>query len=308
MGKILIIRGGALGDFILTLPAIRLLRETYPDNHVEILGYKPFGDLAVKGGLADAVRSIEYGAMAGFFAPGSALNPELIDYFRSFDLVISYLYDPDGYLRGNLEKAGVKTLMEGIYKVDESGLHAAHQLAATLEQLALYLEDPGARLLDHKPTKGRLRIALHPGSGSPKKNWSVENWLEVAVRINGEFPGAEFVLVTGEVEEEHVHGIATQWKDSGVIFSQAHNLPLWTLAETLAECSLFLGHDSGVSHLAAAVGLPAVLLFGPTNPDIWAPGNPQVTVVRSEDYSLTGLRVDEVHQSVTKKLRSLTCQ
>ena len=67
----LVIRGGAIGDFVLTLPALRLIRESLPTAHVEVLGYRPMIDLALMAGYADAVRSIEYSAMAGFFAPGS---------------------------------------------------------------------------------------------------------------------------------------------------------------------------------------------------------------------------------------------
>lgn len=306
MGKILVIRGGALGDFILTLPAIRLLRESYPDNHVEILGYAPIAQLAVEAGLADAVRSIEYGAMAGFFIPGGTLDPKLVDYFRSFDLVISYLYDPDEYLKGNLEKAGVKTLIEGIYKVDEQGAHAARQLAATLEQLALFLDDPAPRLLDHAPP-AELIIAIHPGSGSPRKNWDIINWGKTAVLLTKQHPGAEFLLVTGEVEEEHAAKIAADWTRLGIRFEHAHALPLWALAGKLAASSLFLGHDSGVSHLAAACGTPSLLLFGPTDPRIWAPHNTGVSVHRPLDFRLENLSVSEVAGlALGRLLHSLT--
>ena len=96
MNRILVIRGGAIGDFILTLPAIKLLRDRFPRAHIEILGYTHITALAEKRFYADAIRSIEYGPLASFFAKGSALPEELVDYFRSFDLIVSYLFDPDG--------------------------------------------------------------------------------------------------------------------------------------------------------------------------------------------------------------------
>ncbi len=286
MGRILVIRGGALGDFLLTLPALRLLRDTYPDNHLEILGYRPSIDLALVSGHADAVRSIEYGPMAGFFIPGSTLPPDLVAYFSGFHIVVSYLYDPDGFFRGNLEKAGVKTLIEGLHKVDPDGDHAALQLARPLQALALYLDDPAPVLTPDPQPEAQGRVALHPGSGSPTKNWPADQWTEVATRLHAARPGTEFLLVTGEVEHDTAAALVADWRARGLPFLHRHATPLPELARDLAACRLFLGHDSGISHLAAACGLPCVLLFGPTNPAVWAPRNPDITVVRPESGSL----------------------
>lgn len=68
MGKMLFIRGGAVGDFILTMPAIQLVREQLPDNEIEILGYPSIAELATVTGLADRTRSIEDARLATFFA------------------------------------------------------------------------------------------------------------------------------------------------------------------------------------------------------------------------------------------------
>src|SRR5947209_10057729 len=93
--RILVIRGGALRDFILTLPAIRLLRENFPAARLEILGYKHIIALAEERFYADATRSIEYGAVSGFFSRNAPLDPELAEYFAGFQQIVSYLYDPD---------------------------------------------------------------------------------------------------------------------------------------------------------------------------------------------------------------------
>ena len=102
--RILVIRGGAIGDFILTLPALKLLREAFPDAHLEIVGYRHIIALAEGRGYADATRSIEYGPMAGFFARGGTLAPEMMEYFGSFQQVISYLFDPDGIFEANVRR------------------------------------------------------------------------------------------------------------------------------------------------------------------------------------------------------------
>ena len=76
--RILIIRGGAIGDFILTLPALKALRDACPDAQVEILGYKHIAVLAENRFYAQTVRSIEYGPLSSFFANNSELPPELM--------------------------------------------------------------------------------------------------------------------------------------------------------------------------------------------------------------------------------------
>ncbi|MCB1086526.1 MAG: hypothetical protein KDM63_05740, partial [Verrucomicrobiae bacterium] len=148
MGKILFIRGGAVGDFILTLPAIQLVRQHLPSAGIEVLGYTPITRLAQAARLVDATRSIEYGPLSSFFVPGSTLPKELVDYFAGFSVVFSYLYDPDDYFAENLCRSGVKTLFAGPHRIDESlaDQSAARQLAKPLEQLALYLEDPFVHL------------------------------------------------------------------------------------------------------------------------------------------------------------------
>ena len=84
--RVLVIRGGAIGDFILTLPAIRLLRENLAACHLEVLGYPGIADLAVSAGLADGTRSLNDPRMALLFARGTTMDAELVAYFTSFNL------------------------------------------------------------------------------------------------------------------------------------------------------------------------------------------------------------------------------
>jgi heptosyltransferase-3 len=92
-GKILVIRGGAIGDFILTLPAIAALRKEFSNAHLEVLGYPHIAHLAFAGGLVDRVQPIEARALAGFFARNGELSEDLRDYFSEFNIIVSYLYD-----------------------------------------------------------------------------------------------------------------------------------------------------------------------------------------------------------------------
>ena len=305
--RVLVIRGGAIGDFILTLPAIRLLREGIPGCHLEVLGYAGIASLAVSAGLADAVRPLGHQDMAPLFAPGAPVKEEVAEYLRSFNLVVSYLFDPDGHFRGNLERLGVKTLIECPHRVRPGEGPASVQLARPLEKLAFFLEEAapwiGAPLQAARSNSVPLWI-LHPGSGSESKNWSVEGWRSVLGRARAAWPGSRVAIVTGEAEE--ARGGLSVWQSEAV--ERWHALPLPELADRFQEAArtgaVFLGHDSGISHLAAACGLRCLLLFGPTDPEVWAPQNPGVRVLRAPGGEWERLNEDEVHAALNHILES----
>ncbi|HWM25501.1 MAG TPA: glycosyltransferase family 9 protein [Chthoniobacterales bacterium] len=298
MNRILVIRGGAIGDFILTLPAIKLLRDRFPGAHVEILGHTHITALAEKRFYADVVRSIESGPLASFFAKDSALPEEWVEYFHSFDLIVSYLFDPDGIFETNLKRCRIKTIVVGPSKL-AGGEHAALQLARPLEQVGLHLEAQAAAIYPAEEDREFARnflgdaakpiIALHPGSGSETKNWPIENWTELGEHLFS--TGRMILVVAGEADEERARLLESAWKGKPARF--AKHLPLPRLAGLL-ESALFLGHDSGISHLAAAAGARCILLFGRTDPAIWAPMNESVTVLRAPEGDLRLLAVDHV--------------
>ena len=297
MNRILVIRGGAIGDFVLTLPAIKLLRDRFPEAHLEILGYRHIAALAEKRFYADAVRSIESASLAKFFAKNSELPAELLEYFGSFDLILSYLYDPDTIFETNVKKSGRGTFIAGPSKLDNSE-HAALQLARPLAALGLSLTDPAAYLFPTEDDRYAIRtllensakmIALHPGSGSETKNWPIENWIKLGdVLLANDHC---LTIIAGEADMARIQRLKMAWEENRVRFVE--NVPLPHLA-ALLEGSFFIGHDSGVSHIAAAAGARCLLLFGRTDPAIWAPANENVTVLRAPGGKMERLEVETV--------------
>ncbi len=296
--RVLVIRGGAIGDFILTLPAVRLLREGLPVRpHLEILGYPGIASLAVMAGLADAALSIEHGSLAPFFVPGATLDPTLAAYLGGFQLVVSYLHDPDGHFSDNLRRSGVKTLLCGPHRVEEEPpVPAAAQLARPLRDLALYLDEPWVSFALPEPVPNAAPgIVLHPGSGSARKNWGYERWVSVAAALRDMEPdGPALLIVSGEAESGTIKDFFGLLRERGIPFSSLAGAPLPDVARAIAGCRLFLGHDSGISHLAAATGVPCLLLFGPTDPSVWAPRNPRVSVIRAPGGNLAAISPGEV--------------
>ena len=280
------VRGGAIGDFIMTLPAVGALRERWPDAHIEILGYPHIIELARGRYYADATRSIDAKPMAGFFIPNAVLDPEWMEYFGSFNVVISYLYDPDSLFASNVRSCGVKQVIEASPRPKDA--HAAVHYCRPLESLAIYVDAPRPRIHPNesdRETASRYMkmfgrepmVAIHPGSGSEKKNWPVDNFAAVARWVNDEL-AAQLLIVQGEADEHVVRKLTKRLEPRQLTVTTG--LKLVELAAVLERCVLFLGNDSGITHLAAAVGTPVVAVFGSASPPIWEPRGERVRVVR----------------------------
>ena len=141
-----------------------------------------------------------------------------------------------------------------------------------LEALAIYGEKPSPRLALN-PEKGRewLKahglsddvIAIHPGSGSPKKNWPVKNFLKLAEQLCE--LGRPYIMIFGEADV----AVAAMIRETIPRVIELSGRTLVQLATTLSACRAFVGNDSGVTHIAAAVGLTTIALFGPSDADRW---------------------------------------
>jgi heptosyltransferase III len=339
-GRILVVRGGAIGDFILTLPVLAALRRQLPQARLEVLGYPHIAQLALAGGLADAVHPLEGGGLAGFFALGGNLDESWQEFFAGFALIISYLYDPDRIFQGNVARCSRAQFIVGPHRPEETGgLHAARVFCKPLERLAIFDADlvprlqlggfgppsgvsvGASRAADETvlpatagPATGRSGrpspqppsppqerrvhpfLAVHPGSGSPRKNWPEAQWQDLLRRLAGE-TGLGFLLLGGEAEGDRLDRLAGSLPRLRV--ELARSLPLVELARKLATCDAFVGHDSGITHLAAAVGLPALVLWGDTPEGVWRPQGSHVTVLRKPgglatlavEAVLTGIQV-----------------
>lgn len=278
MRRILVLRGGALGDLIVTLPALALLRQRWPEAHITLVGNTTAGNLALTRGLISELLSQHEGRWAPLHETGPLPAP-LTTWLAAFDLVLNFWPDPDGTLARHFPTRPAQVFLAApALPPPGSGPAAAHFQSA-LDPLGL---QPGPLIYPLSPaapsSRERSSILIHPGSGSPRKNWPLANWIRVA----RELPiRPVFILGEAEVARWDAAGEAT----AGFATRRGKNLE--ELVAELAGCRLFLGHDSGISHLAAGSGTRCVLLFGPTDPATWAPPSPRVQVLQTgPDVSL----------------------
>lgn len=304
--RILVVRGGALGDFILTLPVLAALRQRFPNCRLELLGYPQFAALAQAGGWVDAVRLIESRPLAGFFAAGGPLDSGLAAYFGGCALIISFLFDPDGIFEANVRRCSRAQFIAGPHRPDDDGdRHATVVLLSALERLAIFDADPVPRLVLRAQGTGSAShdvghpvVALHPGSGSERKNWPEAQWSEFLAGILDQ-TSLDVLLVGGEAEGERLDGLMREHGSPRV--AVARSLPLVELGLRLTACRAFVGHDSGITHLAAALGVPGLALWGPSNETVWHPRSDRIVILRAGD-GLANLSVSTVLGGLMKLL------
>jgi len=300
-GGLLVVRGGAVGDFILTLPVLAALRRRFPGAPVTVMGRPGTMELARAGGLAETLLSIESRGLAGFLVRDGELDPGLAAQFAGQSLIVSYLYDPEGIFRENLGRCSRARLLTGPSRPDESlPVHAADALFAPLLPLGLPAAPavPRLRLPAPPPLPAAPLLAVHPGSGSPRKNWPEAGWGALLSRLAAE-TSLRFLLIGGEAEGDRAARLAAPLPPARTEVAQG--LPLVELARRLAGAGGFVGHDSGITHLAAALGVPGVVLWGESNLEVWRPRGSDCRILR-DARGLAALSVEAVASALAGML------
>ena len=276
--RVLIIRPSALGDTVLLAPALHALGEK---ADVTLVGRKPGIDFLRP--LVTRCFDYETGGWHALFQdkPNCQELP-----LPEVDMVISFLSNPSSTTERNLELLMKGTPVYSFPPFPPAGetIHVASYLASCLKNSGLPV-DPDAAL-EKARKKGLLQgegssraesmIVLHPGSGSKKKNLSPQFWIDLINRREL----ARFekkVLLVGPAEEEHYRVFSHNLSGLGIEIVTSPQSE--TLVSLLKAASLYLGHDSGITHVAALLGLPTIVLFKNSNPLQWAPLGPDVTVI-----------------------------
>ena len=293
--RILILRGGALGDLLLTLPVLAEIRSNFSEAFIEVWGIQPQASLIQSVDRVDRLDALEVAPL--FIA--EPIPPALRGRLKEFDLAISFLADPGGVVAQNLAGAGIQRVIRGTPAKDPT-IHAVYQLASVLHPLGLILHNPAPKLTIDRSQSQKPLLGFHPGSGAPAKNWPLECWIDFLQRISAKF--GSLLLIGSEADDEVVRAIQRRWK--GPPFETAIRQNLRELAQALGRCSFFVGHDTGVTHLAAAVQTPTVALFGPSSADVWRPLGEHVKIIQGEGGRMDAISPDAVLDAVNSLART----
>jgi len=294
--SMLVIHQGALGDFILVLPVLSALRKAFPEARTAIMGYPRILQLVEGRFYTEEIFSIDQKGMATFFVRQGPLDRALSQFFSAFELIVVFGKDGEGTLIGNLKRVcqGRILHINPLPNWDE-GVHLSDHLLKQLTRYGIPLTETNPRLhlreSDREwgkdfwmerglsPEERSRVIILHPGSGSRKKNWPLRHFLDLFRHLQTQLKG-KFLIVLGPAEGPEVERAFEEMTSPHLIL--ARGLSLIQLASVMEGCRVFIGNDSGISHMAVALRLPTIAMFGPTDHRGWAPKGEKVEVVRRE--------------------------
>jgi len=282
--QLFIIHQGALGDFILTFPALIGLKHSY--QQIDVLCQKKIGELARELGLIENAYALESAAFAPLYSdhPGR-IDPKVMNILKRYSQIIIFSYSQT--LETNIRHiTGHNTCRVPPRPAADEKIHVSEYIinhlvgAKLLEGVELFSRPalPQTRLpagCFHSP--GLPPILLHPGSGSPMKNWPLKNVIKLAELLDNHGLTADFILGPAEYDlEEALNKLIGSSATVHIVSDLKKVLSLLN-----ASCG-FIGNDSGLCHLAALIGLPTVAIFGPSDPDRWKPMGRAVAVVRPD--------------------------
>ena len=242
----LIIRPGGIGDCILSLPAIEHFQADYgevwvPSAIVPLIRFAPARAIASTG--------IDLLGLPGVDAPAGLLAK-----LRSFDSIVSWYGANRPEFRDSVDSLGLPFQFLDALPDRNAKIHAADFFLRQADGDGVAVP----RIRCDPDVHGDFAV-IHPFSGSAKKNWPLERFREVAARL--------------PIPVRWCAGPEEAIEDA-VRFDNLYELARW-----LASARVYIGNDSGITHLAAAVGMPVVAIFGPTDPAVWAPRGERVSVL-----------------------------
>lgn len=266
---VLIVRSGALGDTILTMPLLDSIKRAHPGAAATFLGsgsYLPLVHPSI------CCRPIDSASQTWLFS--SRLDSVVHDNF-CFDCAYVILHHPQQVAQ-NLLKQGIPHVRQ-VIPTPMPGMHLVEHLHNGLE---LPIPERICSLLHLAPKQKKDLVWVHPGSGSPSKCIPLALYISLSRKVLDE---TTWDIVVTATEQDAFLMRDPQWK-SLVSLPRTHLIsgkPLVDLCQEIGGARLFMGNDSGVSHLAAGLGIRSIAFFIASDPAHWAPWAPRnkVTVI-----------------------------
>lgn len=276
--RTLVLFPGALGDFICFLPVLERLGR---NQVLHLLARSEFAKLLPSN---FRVRSLECYEVHRLFVPQGGSEMRLREFYGAYGSIYSWTGSREEVFVRELQFASEGRAQVFAFRPLQLRMHQADYYLSCLGEPSSEMSFPkiplkpdavswSARLCQQPALSGKPVLVLAPGSGAKEKNWPAGSFQIVADWWR-ERSGGAVVTVLGPVEEER-SDFASLCRDSVV----ARQLDLGQLAALLARSTVYLGNDSGVTHLAATLGVRTVALYGPTDLLRWAPRGEKVTVM-----------------------------
>lgn len=309
-----------LGDVIMTLPLLRVLRKARPDAELTLICQPQFRPLLELLQVSDAVKTLPAKSTFRYYVNVLQWRKQYPDFQILF--TNSLRGDVESFLMGAPNRFGLqlpgkpRPFLTKTYKLEEETfdhLHAIHQTNLWEKMMNRFglvekVCDEPFKIKDCK--RDAQKIGIIPGSSNnPVKRWSVRNWVALMSKLFLGLPDAKIYLY-GTQEDIPVANAIASGVNPKKIVNMAGKTSLRKLTFELAGCGLVVGNDTGGMHLANAVGTPVAVLYGPTNPLSTGPffNSPKVCIQPKGSSSAGGasmksLSVEDVFHEIGEMLK-----
>lgn len=315
--KIVVLHPGALGDGLVSLPTIRGLSRHYPKHKLIWVGHGALGEVFLKAGEVHESFSFDSLQVGHVCRSDSSMHAVLQSCDSTRDLMVGWMNDKEGYWTAWAQKLGYsRYIFRSPHDRQLTGRHMIERYREVLIEGNRGLcpppvqndfrtmtgpfpaDKPVGGTFETKSPETKIRILLHPGSGSPQKCTGADLFASVARQLLTRFPD-QVGLISGPADIQYLCPIRSLLIDLNPPYFE--NLDLLTVCGFFQQIELFIGHDSGLSHLAATLGVTSLLLFGPTEPGEWAPRGPHVHVRRDRDLQFSPDDLDRLAEQLVQK-------
>jgi ADP-heptose:LPS heptosyltransferase len=297
MNSILIVHQGAIGDFILSLPAVEAIHRFYPGAFFTFIAQPAIVEIIQKRPYFKQVFDCSDRCWASLYNSKGNVAGVLYDLLPQVESTFVFGRPASQIIADNLANhLGNPAHRLDSFPETNLGFSVGDYQCRQLEKIGIPATPPPDAIIappHHTVLEARdflsqnlgpkdRFVLLHPGSGGKQKLWAVAGWLSVINKLSAH-SHIRFALLQGPADAGIVQHLRSQLESHSLI--PVENWQLGKLAALMRQADLYLGNDSGITHLAAACGIPTVALFGPTDPQIWGPRGPQVSIIRWQPES-----------------------
>lgn len=310
--KILLIRRGALGDTIVTLPLIQTLNEKFRNCHIEVIGEKSYWSL-IYPDYINKITASDSKYINSLYLEQS-LDEEIVQYYKEFDLIFGFLLDRDGTVKRHFKDMDISNYSFKEPFTEKVGEHIVQYTTSILDEAGISYDDNKAPKIDIERSGvvyaeklfnelgcNEKLISIHPRTYGIK-GLTLDKFIELGRWVEDELSGIP-IWILGPVEQDIREELESCFNRDTVISEN----DLRKVAAIISATDFYVGCDTGITHLAAAAGVNTISIFGPTNPDIWGSLGNNVKIIKTDNLDtfdngiVKQLIINNINSGITKR-------
>lgn len=334
MKNILIVRQhNQIGDMLCSLSLYKAIKKKYPDSHITLVAAKtnyqiPFFDINPYVNRVLIYDKSSYKTMLNFY---SQLRDRKYNFgFVPSTVKVSRTSHIINFLSGAKIRIGVNSIDGEINKSsyllnikDDFRWKGKHQLLRNLEiaqiagfdlteeelkEIKLTSSDDEIYFVknfieENFPDRAKSIIAFHPGAGKTVNIYPTENFIQLIKKLYKKFNN--YVLLTsGWTDDTILKRVTSALEQDGIYYKVVNNLPVKKLGAILSMINLYITNDTGTMHIAGFSGTKMISLFGPTDPNEWAPLSKNSFYLKSETGRIENIDVEDIFTLAQKILNT----